>query len=78
MMLDHALMLASFPRRDSSTRAEPVTKKQKLSPTPSETQDSQSSFADVLARIQLDAQGSSRAFLTVIDLQARSLITRRV
>jgi hypothetical protein len=54
-------------------RAEPATKKQKLSPTPPETQDSQSSFADVLARIQLDAQGSTRAFLALIDMHARSL-----
>lgn len=45
----------------------PATKKQKLLPTPPATQgsqqDSQSSFADVLERIQLDARENTGAFL---------------
>jgi hypothetical protein len=42
-------------------------------PTPPATQSSQSSFADVLERIKLDAQENTRAFLPLIDLHARSL-----
>ncbi len=39
-----------------------MTKRQKVSPTPLSSQASQSSFADVLARIQIDSQGSQGAF----------------
>jgi hypothetical protein len=78
MILNPALMLALFPRRDASTRTEPATKKQRLLPTPPATQNSQLSFADVLERIQLDAQENTRAFLPLIDPHAHSLITRRV
>jgi hypothetical protein len=46
----------------------PATKKQKLLLTPPATQgsqqDSQSSFADVLERIQLDARENTGAFLS--------------
>lgn len=52
--------------------AEPATKKQKVSPTPLASQDSQSSFADVLARIQIDSQESTSAFLG-LDPRRRSL-----
>ncbi|KAI0255835.1 DNA polymerase family B-domain-containing protein, partial [Lactifluus subvellereus] len=41
--------------------AEPAAKKQKLSPTPSASQDGRSSFADVLARIQIDSQESTES-----------------
>ncbi|KAI0295971.1 hypothetical protein BC826DRAFT_1006478 [Russula brevipes] len=45
----------------STSRAtvEPATKKRKISPPPLTSQDSQSSFADILAKIQLDAREST-------------------
>lgn len=48
-----------------SVTAEPATKKQKVSPAPLASQDSQSSFADVLARIQIDSQESTSAFFSL-------------
>jgi len=45
----------------SGMTAEPVAKKQKLSPSPLASQDSQSSFADVLARIRMDSQESTES-----------------
>ncbi|KAI0305911.1 DNA polymerase family B-domain-containing protein [Multifurca ochricompacta] len=42
-------------------RVEPAYKKQKLLPTPSSSQDSQPSFADVLARIQTDEIDSAES-----------------
>jgi len=77
MALKHALIRCFFIDATLSTKAEPATKKQKLLSTPPETQDSQESFADVLERIQLDARGSTGAFLA-FGRHARSLITRRV
>ena len=56
--------------------AEPAAKKQKISPPPLASQDSQSSFADVLARIRMDSQESTGAFLALDP--RRSFNTRRV
>ncbi|KAH9975916.1 DNA polymerase family B-domain-containing protein [Lactifluus volemus] len=49
-------------RRATGTTVQPAAKKQKLSPTPLASQNSQSSsFADVLARIQIDSQESTES-----------------
>lgn len=45
----------------SLATSEPATKKQKLLPTPSTSQSSQSSFAEVLAKIQLESQESAES-----------------
>ncbi|KAH9967292.1 DNA polymerase family B-domain-containing protein [Russula dissimulans] len=45
----------------SRSTAAPIAKKQKISPTPLKSQDSQSSFAEVLERIQIDARESTES-----------------
>ena len=42
----------------SSATSEPATKRQRILPTPSTSQECQSSFAEVLAKIQLESQES--------------------
>jgi hypothetical protein len=41
-----------------SATSEPATKRQRILPTPSTSQECQSSFAEVLAKIQLESQES--------------------